>query len=129
MNTHTDALTALDRKVAAMQTRARETQRRLRGHNFYAPKAVKVPALYAQDGKGLDAVVAVHYFASSMDWYMTEVDPATGRAFGYVVNGSTGEGELGYFSLPELEALRAGFFVVERDLYWEPVTIRQAVAR
>jgi Protein of unknown function (DUF2958) len=129
MNTHTDALTALDRKVANMQTRARETQRRLRGHNFYAPKSVKVPALRAQDGLGLDAVVAIHYFASNMDWYVTEYDPATGEAFGFVLNGSTGEGELGYFSLPELEALRAGFFVVERDLYWDRQTIRQAVAR
>lgn len=102
-----------------------ETQRRRRGHIFMAPKAVlrKVPALYATDGQGRDAIAHVHYFGGAFDWYLTELDPTTGRAFGMVRRYGE-DGELGYFDLAELEALRVGLVIVERDKWWTPTALR-----
>ncbi len=88
----------------------------------------KAPRLGETDGMGMGATVVAHYFScvSGWDWYMTEYEPETGLAFGYVRGF---EGELGYFSIPELEEINesAGFCVVERDLHWEPRTIAEAV--
>ena len=55
-------------------------------------------------------------------WYITEWDPRTGLCFG-LVEGF--ESEVGYFDLTELaEATVFGSVpAVERDLYWQPVTI------
>ena len=87
-----------------------------------------LPALYSQDGKGMDAVAVVHYFSpyTGWDWYGTEFD-GEDRFFGFV-RGM--ESELGYFSLRELEsavvtlgAMRLP--AVERDLYWTPVPLRE----
>lgn len=58
----------------------------------------KVPKLYAQDGKGDDAIVFAKVFSpqSGWRWYITEYDPETGKAFGLVAGH---EVELGYFVL------------------------------
>jgi hypothetical protein len=101
-----------------------ETQRKRRGHAFLPPKAVlkKVPALYGQEGAGESATVHVHYFLGGWDWYLTELD-SDGTGFGLVKSPMMPEGEYGYVSLQELEELRAGIFVVERDLDWTPVPV------
>lgn len=102
-----------------------QIHRARRGHDF-APRA-GVPALYAQDGKGKDAVVYEHYFVGSADWYATEYSPETGEAFGWVEI-LPGCGELGYFSLPELErTLVRGVFPIERELGWTPRTLRSVL--
>lgn len=84
----------------------------------------KVPRLYEQDGKGDDAIIYAHYFScwSNWDWYMLEYDPDTGEAFGIVKGFET---EYGYFSLREFEELNRGrgIEVVERDIYWEPLSV------
>jgi hypothetical protein len=76
----------------------------------------KVPALYAQDGKGMDAVVFAKFFlpSSGWTWYLTEL---TGReGFGYVVGL---ESEFGYFSMDELEQVQDAYGnYVERDRYF-----------
>ena len=81
----------------------------------------KVPALYAQDGKGSEAIIYAHYFScfNGWDWYMTEYDPETREAFGIVKGFET---EMGYFSIEEFESINRsrGFNVIERDLYWRP---------
>jgi hypothetical protein len=83
-----------------------------------------LPSLYATDGQGDNAIVGVHYFSpyTGWDWYGIEYDPKTRTFFGWV-NGH--EGEYGYFGLDELETatLANGVPVVERDLYWKPVTL------
>ncbi|ACL42165.1 hypothetical protein Achl_4214 (plasmid) [Pseudarthrobacter chlorophenolicus A6] len=100
-----------------------ETQRKIRGHNFYAPKAVlsKVPGLGATENIPFEEKkFHLHYFAGgAANWYIAEVDPASGRAFGLMDPTGRGEGSWGYVSLPELEAVNAGGFrVVERDCYF-----------
>lgn len=82
--------------------------------------AERTPALYATEGVE-EPVAQAHFFscASGWDWYMTELDPATGEAFG-LVRGF--EAEWGYFSIREMEALNRerGINVVERDESFEP---------
>lgn len=91
-----------------------------------------LPALYSQDGKGMEAVAVVHYFSpySGWDWYGTEFD-GEDTFFGLVRGFET---ELGYFSLAELSAVTieiAGVKVpaVERDLYWTPTPLRELQAQ
>jgi hypothetical protein len=100
-----------------------ETQRRIRGHNFYAPKKVmsKVPALGATDDVPLEGKkFHLHYFAGgAANWYIAEVDQATGRAFGLMDPSGRGRGSWGYVDLRELEAVNlGGYRVVERDCYF-----------
>jgi hypothetical protein len=87
----------------------------------------KLPALYAQEKLGADAVAHVKYFTpdSNWTWYATEFD-GEDTFFG-LVDGF--EKELGYFSLSELREARGPLGLpVERDLYWEPKTLREIAA-
>lgn len=82
--------------------------------------AVQIPALYATESQGDDAVAYVKLFTpdSSWTWYATEYDPAEGLCFGLVIGDET---ELGYFSLDELRAARGPMGLrIERDLYFRP---------
>lgn len=84
----------------------------------------KLPSLYAQDKLGGDAVVYVKYFTPDSDWsfYASEFD-GKDTFFG-LVDGF--EKELGYFSLSELESVRGPMGLpIERDLYWEPKTLKE----
>ncbi len=58
----------------------------------------------------------------SWTWYVTEWDAETGQCFG-LVEGL--EKEMGYFDLTELAetAVFGGVPAVERDLYWQPMTL------
>ncbi len=90
--------------------------------NEMAERITTMPKTYDQDGKGNEAVVHLHYFKGSCDWYITERDvetpdePGQHQAFGLADFGYGGE--LGYISIVEL--IRNG---VELDLYWNPVTL------
>lgn len=87
--------------------------------------AKQIPALYQQDGKGDDAIAYVKLFTpdSNWTWYITEMNPETGECFG-LVNGL--ERELGYFSLPELEAIKGPLgLAIERDRFFDPTPINQ----
>lgn len=107
-----------------------ETLRRRRGHNFFPPKSIakKIPAIGTTDGQGDSALVHLHYFVGSADWFITELNPETGVAFGWAEI-LPGGGELGYVSLPELESVLAkGMWPVERDLYWDVRPLREVLA-
>jgi hypothetical protein len=102
-----------------------ETNRRRRGHAFLTKQLLRsIPRLYATeeiecDGKALLA----HYFVGGCDWYVAELDPETGDAFGLA---DLGCAEWGYFNLVELEAtVMHGWLVVERDLDFVPRTAQQ----
>lgn len=89
-----------------------------------------MPATYQQEGLGDDAVVHLHYFYGSCDWWITEKDiGAPGdhmeqrQAFGLV---DLGHGpELGYIGINEIVRLK----VADLDLYWKPITLRELKAK
>jgi hypothetical protein len=111
--------------------------RKRRGHDFYPgfDALANIPAIYATDDLEFDEkTIHLHYFTGGSDWLITELDPATGEAFGWArVNYPTGE--WGYIDLPELEQLATparrvpmgdgstGIVlpaIVERDLHFTP---------
>lgn len=98
----------------------------IRGHKLLTEELkAKLPPLYAQDGKGNEAIVYVKYFTpdNNWTWWVTEFDPQEGVFFG-LVQGF--EKELGYFTLKELEEARGPMGLpIERDLYWQPKTLRE----
>lgn len=80
----------------------------------------KIPALYTQESEK-DPMVYAHYFSciNGWDWYLTEYDPASGEAFGFVEGFAS---EWGYFSIPEFEQLNRAKLIafVERDAWFTP---------
>lgn len=78
-----------------------------------------LPALYSQDGKGMDAIAQVKFFCpwNSWTWYASEFD-GNDTFFGLVCGF---EDELGPFSLKELQSVRGQFGLgIERDMHWTP---------
>lgn len=93
------------------------------------PKEIrsKLPALYAGEELGLDALALVKFFTpdSNWTWYASEFDD-TDTFFGLVIGF---EAELGYFSLSELSEARGPLGLpLERDLYFKPKTLRELEA-
>ena len=89
----------------------------------------RLPPLYAQDGKGLDAIAHVKFFTpdAQWTWYATEYDPQDRIFFGYVQGI---EDEFGYFSLDELQEVRGVLALpVERDFYFKPTPLRAIVEK
>lgn len=86
--------------------------------------AKRLPALYAQDGKGDAAIAYVKFFSpyADMRWYATEYD-GEDMFFGLVQNGDVTE--LGYWTLSEMQAARVFGSVpaVERDMYFTPTPL------
>mgnify|MGYP001343359691 CR=1 FL=1 len=82
-----------------------------------------MPETYGQDGKGDAAIVYLHYFRGSMDWYITErdVEDIQYQAFGLADLGYGAE--LGYISIAELIQCN-----VELDFYWTPKTLAEIKA-
>lgn len=84
----------------------------------------KLPPLYSQEDKGLEAEVIVKFFnpVGSWTWYATEYDPKQGLFFGLVDGFAK---ELGYFSLSELESVELPFGLsIERDRYFKPTKLK-----
>jgi hypothetical protein len=87
-----------------------------------------LPPLYANDGKGDEAVAVCKFFTpdSSWTWYATEFD-GEDTFFGLV---SGLEEELGYFSLSELESVTGPFGLkIERDIHWTPRPLSECRSR
>ena len=84
----------------------------------------KLPPLYSQEEKGLDAVARVKFFTPDSGWtcWASEFD-GEDLFFG-LVQGA--EKELGYFRLSELKEIRGVLGLpVERDRYYRPKTLRE----
>ena len=95
----------------------------------------KIPPLYAQDGKGDDAVVHVKFFLGGWTWFVTEASARVGDqdialkdvtdwdqvedvTFFGLVDGH--EEELGPFSFNELKSIRGQFGLgIERDAWFD----------
>lgn len=119
-----------------------------RGHHLLPAEAARLlPALYATDGTPLaDKTLPVKLFSQTgWRWYLAELDPATGTAFGFVTSPLCPDGEWGYVDVTELVDLRVPVTIrfantdrpdravevlaVERDLHWSPESRLSAVAR
>lgn len=84
----------------------------------------KLPKLYSQEEKGLEAVAIVKFFTpdSNWTWYATEFD-GEDLFFG-LVDGF--EKEIGYFRLSELQSVKGALGLpIERDMYFKPKTLRE----
>ena len=84
----------------------------------------KLPKLYTQEEKGLDAIAVVKFFTpdSNWTWYATEYD-GEDLFFG-LVDGF--EKELGYFRLSELQSVKGALGLpIERDMYFKPKTLKE----
>ena len=88
----------------------------------------QLPTLYAQDGKGMDAIAYVKFFdpVGPWTWYATEFD-GKDTFFGLVCGF---EDELGYFSLNELQHCKDGqrgmkALGIERDMHWKPRPLKE----
>ena len=84
----------------------------------------KIPPLYNQDGKGVNAIAYIKLFTpdSNFTWYITEFDPETKNCFG-LVDGF--EKELGYFSLTEIEEIKGPLGLeVERDVSFHQTKLK-----
>jgi len=111
----------------------RAANNRIRGMKLL-PQAIrqKLPRLYAQDGKGSQAVVYLRLFSpdSGWTWHLTEGSPImeddreTDFQFFGLVDGPCRE--LGYVNLSELETVRGPMGLpIERDVYWTPKTLAE----
>ena len=93
----------------------------------------KLPATYAQDGKGGKAIAYVKFFTpdNSWTWWVLGGEPVKDENnnevdfyFYGLVDGSVKE--FGPFLLSELESARGPMGLpIERDLYWEPKTLEE----
>ncbi len=99
----------------------------------------KLPELYSNEEKGLDALAQVKFFlpGGSWTWYASEGSPVDEDGyydtdkekvdfiFFGLVDGP--ELEFGYFSLSELESVRSQELglPIERDLDFEPTTLKE----
>jgi hypothetical protein len=97
----------------------------------------KLPALYSNEKKGIEALAQVKFFlpGSGWTWYASEGSPVDEDSYfdtdkekvDFVFFGlvSGFEVELGYFSLAELEGVRSQLGLpVERDLDFEPTSLK-----
>lgn len=93
----------------------------------------QLPPLYTNEEKSAEEtmVIAKFFFPSGrFTWYATEFD-GDDTFFGFVKSGlEPSFDELGYFSLRELENLKAGPFglKVERDRGWKPRPLSEVMA-
>lgn len=85
-------------------------------------RALEIPAIYAQDGKGDEAIVYLHYFYGGSDWFITEWD-SEDEFFGFaVLNQDTQNAELGYIQRTELTQTPP----IELDFHWRKKTLKEA---
>jgi hypothetical protein len=87
----------------------------------------RLPALYAQEAAGLEAIAYAKFFTpdAHWTWYATEFD-GRDTFFGYVLGDFP---ELGYFSLADLTRVRGALGLpVERDRYFRPTPLRELMA-
>ncbi|WP_307839660.1 DUF4262 domain-containing protein [Streptomyces sp. MBT49] len=112
---------------APVGTRPPEVWRGERGHDFYPAPAVlaEIPGLWATvlEPHG-HRVVGLRYFSAWGEWYVVEVDDASGEAYGWsCLGGDLSQGRWGLIDLPALESFHQEddlSQLVVRDLDFTP---------
>ena len=117
---------AAQRRAMAVGCRGEEAAYFMAKIAEYGKRVKEMPETYEQDGLGDKALVHLHYFTASCDWYITEKDSDPDgegqiQAFGAADLGHGGE--LGYISIKEL--IQHG---AELDLHWTPKTLASFTA-
>ena len=112
---------------APVTTRPPELWREDRDHDFYpAPEVwAEIPGLWATVLEPHEhRVVGLRYFSAWGEWYVVEVDEATGEAYGWsCLGGDLSQGQWGLIDLPALESCRPDSDpsqLVARDLDFTP---------
>ncbi|WP_328373799.1 DUF4262 domain-containing protein (plasmid) [Streptomyces sp. NBC_00445] len=112
---------------APARTRPPELWREERGHSFYpAPEELaEIPGLWATVLEPHEhRVVGLRYVSARGEWYVVEVDDATGQAYGWsCLGGDLSQGRWGLIDLPALESVRPDgdlSQLVVRDLDFTP---------
>ena len=83
----------------------------------------QIPPLYATEDIA-DPIAYVKLFLDGWTWLITEISIGD-IAFGYVVSPFC-SGELGYFSLNEIQSIKGSLGIgVERDLSFKPTKLSQ----
>ncbi|WP_293006019.1 DUF2958 domain-containing protein [Nitrosomonas sp.] len=114
--------------IGAAQLSAVGTLIRGEEGQFFKDKLVEIanviqtmPKTYGQDGMGDKAIVYLHYFKGSGDWYITEKDMEDDQIQAFGLADIFGDGgELGYINIEEI--IQHG---VELDFHWTPKTLEQ----
>lgn len=89
----------------------------------------KLPELYAQDGKGMEATAFAKFFhpCAHATWFVTEYSPEERLFFGWAEL-APGCGELGYLSLDELESVKGPLGMgIEKNLNFQPQPLGEAI--
>lgn len=102
------ALARSGRVDAPVSTRPPELWREDRGHDFYpAPEVwAEIPGLWATVLEPYEhRIVRLRYASAWGEWYVVEVDGATGKAYGWsCLGGDLSQGHWGLIDLPALES-------------------------
>lgn len=86
-------------------------------------QAKGVPKLYAQEKLGHNAIVHLHYFYGTSDWYITEWD-GKDEFFGFTILAQDYQNsEFGY--IPRTELIEQG--MIELDFHWKPKPLQEAL--
>lgn len=88
-------------------------------HDEIKKRCEQYPLLSQQNVADPVLCAKLFFPVGSGAWYITEYNPITFKAFGYVTG--MGVDEWGYFSVSELfEVKIAGVFSIDVDLYFSP---------
>ncbi|MGM0518764.1 MAG: DUF2958 domain-containing protein [Campylobacterota bacterium] len=88
------------------------------------PKGLKdkIPKLYETEEQN-NPIVYIKLFIDGWSWYITEISINDDICFGYVISPFC-DGELGYFSLQEIQEVKGSLGIgVERDLSFKPTQL------
>ena len=116
-------------KVQALSTKFPETRRADRTDRFWptAKQVETIPAIGANKGVMAEAVLMhLKFTEPGAAYYVAELDPETGSAFGYIDTGDPTVDEWGHFNLVDLEKRKvpsAGAITpgaVQRVTDWRP---------
>jgi len=90
----------------------------------------QLPPLYSQE-QVADPLVICKFFTpwSSWTWFAYEYSPEEQLFFGKVFSEMCPDGELGYFSLAELESIKGPMgLTIERDIHFTPKKLSECKA-
>ena len=91
----------------------------------------KTPDISDGETKPKQVKITAKFFdpTGSFTWYLTEIDKSNNdTCFGFVTSEFCPDGELGYFTISELEEIKGPFGLgIERDKFWTNKTLKEVM--